>query len=62
MSYASSLFRNVIGRKLRNSVNDIETIVTSDDDIVMASINALLTGINKLITLQRFQGKSRKMP
>ncbi|WP_287587709.1 2-isopropylmalate synthase [Candidatus Borrarchaeum sp.] len=48
--------------KLRDEINDTEASATSvDNDIVMASIRALLTGINKLIALQRFQGKSKKM-
>jgi isopropylmalate/citramalate/homocitrate synthase-like protein len=43
--------------KLRDKLNDNEATATSvENDIVMASINALLTGINKLIALQRFQG------
>lgn len=49
--------------KLRDEKNDIGATATGlDDDNVMASINALLTGINKLIALQRFQGKSLNMP
>jgi hypothetical protein len=40
---------------LRDEINDTDATATSvDDDIVMASISALLAGINKIIALQRF--------
>jgi hypothetical protein len=42
--------------KLIDEINDTDVTATSvDDDIVMASINALITGVNKIIALQRFQ-------
>ncbi len=48
--------------RLRDKINDSEVNATSiANDIVMASISALLTGINKLIALQRFQGTRKKM-